>query len=527
MNYSKHVTKRPQTKPILGRTDMVKNNAGGYVFEITPKERLERFLLIGSEGGTYYVSEQKLTEENAKSIIGYLKTNGKDVLDTIQNFVDNRRAPKLDAILFTLSLACTHGDSETKIRAYSMISTVCKTSTHLFMFLANIQNMRGWSNGLRKGVAKFYTGRTEDQIAYQVVKYRERLGFTHKDALRLCHAKASTDGINHIFKYATFERADEKTDLGSLHPYHPLIQAFEKAQDPDISTKDLVQLIEENGLTWEMIPTERLNDPKLLNALIPHMPLVALIRNLNRFSYNGLTANNETVKSIVGKLTDENLVKKTGIHPINVINYMYTYSSGKGNKGSKTWKVSQKIVDALCDTYSLSLSNITPSNKKILVGVDISGSMGSLAGSTQMTCAQVANVWALTMLKSEPNVEVVQFDDSLHEPKYGKRSSVDTVLNGNYNGGATDCALPLVHAVKNTALYDAIIILTDNETWAGPRHGIEVLDLYRKEINRDVKVIEIAMVANQFSNYPSDDKNLLRIVGFDSTVIELINSYLK
>src|SRR6267142_950864 len=97
-NYSNVISgPTPQTKPIFGRTDMVKNNAGGYGFEVTPQDRLERFLLIGSEGGTYYVNEQKLTEENATAIIGLIKSDGLSVVATVVNFAENNLAPKADA----------------------------------------------------------------------------------------------------------------------------------------------------------------------------------------------------------------------------------------------------------------------------------------------------------------------------------------------------------------------------------------------------------------------------------------------
>ncbi len=39
------------------------NNAGGIVFRINHWKQLNRFLIIGSEGGTYYVKEKKLTIE--------------------------------------------------------------------------------------------------------------------------------------------------------------------------------------------------------------------------------------------------------------------------------------------------------------------------------------------------------------------------------------------------------------------------------------------------------------------------------
>jgi 60 kDa SS-A/Ro ribonucleoprotein len=103
-NYSSHLTTNPQTQPVHGRTDMVKNNAGGYVFEITPQERLERFILIGSEGGTYYVGEQKLTVENAVAIIKLIKENGTQVVSKVVDFATNNRAPKADPGLFVLAL---------------------------------------------------------------------------------------------------------------------------------------------------------------------------------------------------------------------------------------------------------------------------------------------------------------------------------------------------------------------------------------------------------------------------------------
>lgn len=518
-NYSDQITNAPQSKPIFGRSDMVKNDAGGFVFEITPKQLLERFLLIGSEGGTYYVSEQKLTEDNAKKIVEMIKVDGLTVVGTVIDVMTNNRAPKTDASLFVLALAATYGNAITKKAAYDAVSKVTKTSTHLFMFLANIQNLRGWSNGLRKAVAKFYTTRTNDQIAYQMTKYRNRAGFTHADALRLSHPKAKDEQQNALFKYAVGKDAEKQVD-------HPLVQSFERAQTA--SDKDLLAIIAEGKLTWEMIPTEKLNAKGVLEALLPNMPLTALIRNLNRFAYNDLTdSNNPVTKAIVAKLTDEEAIKKSGLHPLNVVNSMLTYSSGHGKLGGKTWKPNQNIVDALAETYEFALKAIVPTGKNILIGVDISGSMKAEVGGFAMNCSQVANILAVTMLKSEKNAELVWFDTVLKKPTIGKRNSVDEVLRMSPTGGGTDCAQPLVHASNTMNHYDAIIILTDTETWAGPRHGLDVLNSYRKNVNKNVKVIEVALEGRGESTMPSDDPNVLRVVGFDASVIQIINKYLE
>jgi 60 kDa SS-A/Ro ribonucleoprotein len=271
-----------------------------------------------------------------------------------------------------------------------------------------------------------------------------------------------------------------------------------------------------------------LNDKEVLKALLPNMPLNALVRNLNRFAKAGLTeGNSETTKAIVAKLTDAEYVKKSGMHPVNVVNSMLTYSSGRGVKGDSTWKVNQNIVDALQDTYELALKAIVPTGKKILIGVDVSPSMSAAVNGMQLNAMQVAVVLAVTMLKSEKNAELVCFDTRIVNPTFGRRTSIDEVLKFHPNGNGTDCAQPLVYAANKLESYDAILILTDTETWAGPRHGFEVLQSYRKNVNRDVKVIEVAMVANHSSTMPADDKNLLRVVGFDASVVNVINKYLN
>ena len=64
--YSRHVSTRvtPQSEPIPGEP-MVANSAGGYSFAVNKWTRLDRFLVLGSEGGSYYATERALTIENA------------------------------------------------------------------------------------------------------------------------------------------------------------------------------------------------------------------------------------------------------------------------------------------------------------------------------------------------------------------------------------------------------------------------------------------------------------------------------
>ena len=75
--YAQHFSTRqtPQSQPIPG-SNQVQNEAGGYSFPVSDWDRLDRFLILGAEGGTYYASERKLTVENAKAVMRCLTADG-------------------------------------------------------------------------------------------------------------------------------------------------------------------------------------------------------------------------------------------------------------------------------------------------------------------------------------------------------------------------------------------------------------------------------------------------------------------
>ena len=66
--FHRHFNKKksPQSGAIPG-TDQVPNRAGGFVWKLGPWDRLDRLLILGTEGGTYYATEHTLTVEEART----------------------------------------------------------------------------------------------------------------------------------------------------------------------------------------------------------------------------------------------------------------------------------------------------------------------------------------------------------------------------------------------------------------------------------------------------------------------------
>ena len=55
---------------------MVPNSAGGHAYPVDDMCRLRRFLILGSEGGSYYADERKLTLENAAAVKWCIDNDG-------------------------------------------------------------------------------------------------------------------------------------------------------------------------------------------------------------------------------------------------------------------------------------------------------------------------------------------------------------------------------------------------------------------------------------------------------------------
>ena len=60
--YTQHLSGSSQADVLPG---MVPNSAGGAAYPVDDWKRLERFLVLGAEGGSYYATERTLTVNTA------------------------------------------------------------------------------------------------------------------------------------------------------------------------------------------------------------------------------------------------------------------------------------------------------------------------------------------------------------------------------------------------------------------------------------------------------------------------------
>lgn len=151
-----------------------RNNAGGFSFKVDDVTRFDRFLTIGTEGGTYYVGQQRLTDKTVKFVRKYISKNGVAAVKRIVEVSDQGLAPKNDQALFALAIALDDNNPVTKAAAKAAVPKVVRTATHLYQFMQFIDNNMGWGRAKTSAVAGLLESWTPDKLAYQAAKYRSR-----------------------------------------------------------------------------------------------------------------------------------------------------------------------------------------------------------------------------------------------------------------------------------------------------------------------------------------------------------------
>lgn len=494
----------------------VANNAGGYVFTIDTIEQVKRFLILGTSAGSYYQTAPELTSENASAVINLAKSDGKALVDLIIDVSVAGKAPKQNPAIFALAIAASIGSDDSKAYALSRLHEVARTGTHLFLFARYIEQFRGWGRGLRKAVANWYTEKPVDDIAYQTVKYRQREGWSHRDLLRLTHPRTTEPARKALFDWISGREAEEAPRI---------IHGFLRAQE---SSANIPDLIREYGLSWEMLPNDALNDTKVWDALLDKgLPQNALIRQLPRLTKLGIVAPfGGRTSEIAKQLSDSKKLRKARVHPINLLIALKTYAKGVG-RGSE-WSPVTKIVDALDEAFYNAFTTFEPAGKRTLIGLDVSGSMsGNFDSSGLLSAREIGAAFSLVITATEPHSEVYGFSSNFIPLNISGKQRLDDVIQRTRNlpFSSTDCSLPMTEALKHGWQIDTFIVITDNETWAGPIHPHQALRKYREATGINAKLVVMAVTPTKFSIADPTDLGMLDVVGFGSDVPSLVTEF--
>jgi 60 kDa SS-A/Ro ribonucleoprotein len=343
-------------------------------------------------------------------------------------------------------------------------------------------------------------------------------------------------------------------DLIETAIYLQAVMEIEACTTSDINKA--IKLVREHGLVREQIPTHLLNSSDIWTELLKSkgangkqdgMPLEALTRNLGKLSSLPNFMGPTNTEFICARLSSEEDIQRSRIHPFKVLIASKIYGAGKAMKGALAWMVSQRVRDQLTTTFLRSFKNVAPTGKRYMTALDVSGSMDiACMGCPAISCRQASAALAHMLYETEHSgnghVYVRGFtaasgygsivsDNGFRnfDPLVRRGMTLDQFINAtNAPYGATDCSLPMLRATEEGLDVDVFIVMTDSETFAGKVHPQVALESYRKRANKpDAKLIVVGMTANSLTIADPNDRNTLNLAGFNAAMPEIIAMFVR
>ncbi|KAL4660129.1 60 kDa SS-A/Ro ribonucleoprotein [Arapaima gigas] len=529
-----------EAPPPSGHGQVLRSIVGGPL-EVTDMTRLRRFLCFGSEGNTYSVKELELGMDNALVLIRLIEDGkGCEVVEEIKKFSQEGRAAKTNPAIFALAVCSQHKDMKTKQAAFEAVKEVCHLATHLFSFVQFRKELREgmkcgmWGRALRKAVSDWYNEKDAMTLAVMVTKYKQRIGWSHKDLLRLSHMKPANEAVAVVNKYitkgwkevqATYSNKENSDETAKVLQY---LEAVEKAKhSPD--ELEVIHLIEEHRLEPEQLLTNHLKSKEVRRTLLREMPVPLLLKNLGRMTFDKVLQPGSSDSLLVCEtLQNEWALKKAKVHPFQILMALQTYKKGQGNRGKVKWETDDAILQALETAFNKSFVNVEPTGKRFVLGVDVSSSMSSTVLGTGVSATATAAAMTMAVARTEVDFQILVFSEG---PVIPCAITPDMSLAEvtaelvKTPGGGTDCALPILWAAQNEIPADVFIIFTNNVTFVGKVHPAEALKMHREKMGVSSKLMVCGLTSNGFTIADPEDRGMLDICGFDSGALHVFRNF--
>lgn len=527
--------------------EQVTNRAGGFTYDVRLKGQLDRWFILGPGGasGTYYASEREMTRENA-AVIQKLIDQG-DGAFIVDRAVEMRgRVPKVDPMIFAMAMVMAGQDDAAKLAVVRALPEICWIGTQFFQFISAVDQMRGWGRSFRQAVQNWYLSKSPIALAKNLTKYRNREGWRHRDVLLMGHVRAKDEEQNLVLRYIVARDKGNPDQIEkavgavmeSSSPAAEYLQAIEQlwvyaSEGNIVAAQDLIA---EKRLPREVIPTQMLSMPETWAVLLPHMGGQALLRNLGNLSRVGLLVPGAMeARFVANRISDSDWVRNEHLHPVFIFTAWNTYKQGHGLRSQgEGWKIMPAVVSSLERAFYASFGNVEPIGKPMMLSLDVSGSMttGNVIGMEGIMPMEAEALMAMVRLKVETpgDVMVSGFDTEYYDIPLRREMSLDEVrwaMSSTRWGGGTDAAVGVKQALKKGWKLEYFEVHTDNESWAGDTHVVQVMDHYRKEVNPDARMAVFAYTSTRNTLSKPGADYMLDVIGFDTVAPDVVSSFAR
>ena len=527
------------------------NEAGGIAYSMGSKHALAQMAATGCINGTYYATADK----QAADILAWAATCSPDFVGKTAIYAREKGFMK-----DTPALLCAHLAARDVTVLKRVFDRVIDNPKMLRNFAQAIRSgvvgRKSFGTAPKKLMQRWIEGRTDEQL------FRGSIGNDPSlaDVIKMVRPKPTSPTRSALYAYLIGKEPAQKdsqaaaAELVESNPGAKVWQVplgFKGDNTITGGQKTLGIGVPEALLPPIIVEYERF---KAEGGEVPDVPFEMLTAlnigtkewmaiaeratwtqtrmNLNTFERHGVFKDKGYVAMVAQKLADGDAIKRARAFPYQL---MAAYTNASDS-------MPMEIRIALQDAMELAVDNVPTYEGKVYVFPDVSGSMSSaitgnrLGATSKMRCIDVAALVAASVLRKNPNAEVIPFETTVHALRLNPRDSIMTNAEklARIGGGGTNCSAPLAMLNRVKAQGDLCIYVSDNESWADGmgnptryyRGGTGSQTEWQKFQARNprAKLVCIDIQPND-TTQAKDSPSILNVGGFSDSVFEVINQF--
>lgn len=426
-------------KSVFNSSESHQNLAGGEGFKMSDEHALAQLAMTGTLQDVFYATAKDQTEQ----VLALASRVSAEFIAKVAILSRTRGFMKDVPALLMVILASREDGKDAFRRAFPRVINNAKMVRNFVQILRSGKTGRKNLGSMpRRAVQAWLNGASDKALLNASVGQSPSI----KDVIKLAHPKGATSERVAFYGYLT----DGRYDSYKLPAVVQHFEDFKLSPEGDVPDLDF-RLLSNLTLTPEQWGQKALQ-----------MPVEALRMNLNQLARKGAFNDPKVVDAVCAKMWDREAVRAAGTLPVAVLTAYRNLDE----------TVPSKIKDALHGMMEITVQNV-PSfgDKRVSILVDVSGSMGSRMQNGKhvgsVRCVDIAAAVGCAIWRQNPNATLVPVDTRVHTHRMTARDSILTNANtlAAYGGGGTNLSAGLSHVSASKP--DVVIILSDNESWAG------------------------------------------------------------
>lgn len=506
------------------RTPTTVNEMGEKAYQLNAKEELVATCLTTFLQGSYYESENEITNRIKKAA----SQVDEEFVAKLALYLRNDANMRSVTHLLAGELASRLSGKEYGSRFYKKISVRPDDMSEILAYYYSKGNKK-IANAMKRG----FKARLEAMDAYLIDKYKmPRKSISLVDLVNLTHPKPTQKNAE------AYKRLINGESLEGLYSTKIMEKALSKAG----------KTAKENGTS--VVEAKAIAITEVLDGDAPIMNVLRNLRNIIE------TAPDQVDKAIV-HLTNKEKVLNSRLLPFRFATAYEEIEKLKTTKSSITFESDkssnvEKVLKALETALEYSVENIPALEGKTAVLIDHSGSVRGDGGGhskvsafSKTTTAMIGNLFGSMLTWSQRDVYMGLFGDKLIQVPINRKKGLlefnkESFNEGGKCGGNTENGLYvfLNECIKNRTRVDNLVIFSDMVIGSGGIGGWDrtshaglgsFQSLFKKfkEVNPQCNTICVNIKQTSGKDVFDKSLNVLQIAGWSDKIFNIIEANCK